>query len=57
MERGVEYSHDRGFDASVAGQVRKALANSVAFSLAKTASQRVKMWRQRRVGSPSPRGS
>jgi glycosyltransferase involved in cell wall biosynthesis len=57
MERGVEYSHDRGFDASVAGQVRKALANSVAFSLAKTASQRVKMWRQRKVGSPSPRGS
>jgi glycosyltransferase involved in cell wall biosynthesis len=49
MERGVEYSHDRKFDAAVAGQVRKALANSVAFSLAKTASQRVKMWRQRRA--------
>jgi glycosyltransferase involved in cell wall biosynthesis len=51
MERGVEYSRDRRFDAAVAGQVRKALAGSLVFSLAKTASQRLKMWRQRKAAA------
>jgi hypothetical protein len=47
MEQGMAYSHDRRFDAAVARQVRKALADSFAFGLLKTASQRVRMWRQR----------
>jgi hypothetical protein len=47
MELGVQFSHDRRHDAAVARQVRKALADSVAFGLLKTASQRVKLWRQR----------
>jgi glycosyltransferase involved in cell wall biosynthesis len=51
MQRGLEYSHDRGFDASVAAQVRNALSGSLLFSLAKTASQRLKMWRQRRAAA------
>jgi glycosyltransferase involved in cell wall biosynthesis len=51
MRAGLEYSHDRKFDASVADQVRSALAGNLAFSLAKTASQRLKMWRQRRLAA------
>jgi hypothetical protein len=51
MRDGLEYSHDRRFDASVAAQVRSALSGNLAFTLAKTASQRLKMWRQRRLAA------
>jgi hypothetical protein len=51
MRGGLEYSHDRRFDASVATQVRSALSGNLAFTLAKTASQRLKMWRQRRLAA------
>jgi hypothetical protein len=51
MQDGLEYSHDRKFDASVAAQVRSALSGNIAFALAKTASQRLKMWRQRRLAA------
>jgi hypothetical protein len=51
MRSGLEFSHDRRFDASVADQVRKVLSDNLAFTLAKTASQRLKMWRQRRIAA------
>jgi hypothetical protein len=51
MRGGLEYSHDHKFDASVAAQVRSALSGNLAFTLAKTASQRLKMWRQRRLAA------
>jgi hypothetical protein len=46
MERGTVQSSDRALDAAVAGQVRKALHGSLAFSLAKAVSRKIKLWQR-----------
>jgi glycosyltransferase involved in cell wall biosynthesis len=46
MERGAVFTRDRRLDAAVAGQVRKALAGSLAFGLGKAASRTLKRWRR-----------
>jgi hypothetical protein len=45
MERGELPSRDRKADLVAAGQVRKALSGSVAFSIGKTLSRKIKQWR------------
>jgi hypothetical protein len=46
MERGSLHSRDHAHDAAVARQVRKALDRSLLFTLAKTASRRVRQWQR-----------
>lgn len=49
MERGGVTTRDRKADAAAARQVRQALAGSLAFSIAKTASRRIKLWQRQAV--------
>jgi hypothetical protein len=46
MERGILPSRDRKADRVVAGQVRKALSGSLAFSLGKALSRKFKQWQR-----------
>jgi hypothetical protein len=46
MECGTVQSRDRALDAAVACQVRKALRGSLAFSLAKAVSRKIKLWQR-----------
>jgi hypothetical protein len=46
MERGDLPSRDRKADRVVAGQVRKALSGSLAFSLGKALSRKIKQWQR-----------
>lgn len=46
METGTVFSHDHGADASAARKLRKALSGSLAFSLGKTASRKLKFWKR-----------
>jgi hypothetical protein len=46
MERGTLTSNDRAGDARAARQARGALENRLAFSIAKAASRRIKMWQR-----------